>query len=280
MLEPVLFSVAFVLLVIGTVVDIRTREVPDWTNFAGIIAGLGIRGLWGLTSNDWSALGWGVLGFAAFFILACLMFYTGQWGGGDSKLLMALGALLGLRFSLGSMAVAFIVWALLAGAAYGLVWSLALAVKNWKAFVARYVTLVRSVRRAHVPVIAVLVFGIAFAIASDDNLFRTMMLVLGLSVPALFYTAIGVKAVELCCMYKSLRPEKLTEGDWIARPVRIKGRLVVGPKSLGITKAQIEELKQHKVREVIVKEGIPFAPSFLIAFLLSVWLGNPLAWLF
>ena len=52
MLEVVLFSVAFVLLVIGAITDIRMREVPDWTNFAGIVAGLGIRLLWSLQTND------------------------------------------------------------------------------------------------------------------------------------------------------------------------------------------------------------------------------------
>jgi Flp pilus assembly protein protease CpaA len=280
MLEPVLFSVAALVLVMGSITDIRMREVPDWLNFAGIIAGLGIRGLWSITTNDWSVLGWGVLGFAALFVIAVLMYYTGQWGGGDSKLLMALGALLGLEFSLGSPVVVFIIWALFVGAAYGLVWSMVLAARDWAGFVSRFRSVSRSVRWAHLPVLGVLVFGIAFAIASDDELFRILVLIIALAVPALFYAAIGVKAVEQCCMYKTLRPDQLTEGDWIAKPVVVKGRMIVGPKDLGITKEKIKELKRLNVKNVLVKEGIPFVPSFLIAFVLTVFVGNPLLFLF
>ena len=277
MLEVVLFSVAFVLLVIGAITDIRMREVPDWTNFAGIVAGLGIRLLWSLQTNDWRVLGWGVLGFVAFFALAILMYYSGQWGGGDSKLLMAMGALFGLEFSLQSAGLTFLLWSLLAGAGYGLVWSIALAVLHWNGFAKQYVKLSRVVRWAHLPVLGVLVLGFAFAIASDDQFFRIIMLVVAISVPVLFYAAIGVKAVEQCCMFKMYPVGRLTEGDWIAKPVRVKGRELCGPKDLGITKEKIQELKRLNVKEVLVKEGIPFAPTFLIAFMLMVLFGSPLS---
>ena len=278
MIEPVLFSIALVILAIGTYTDIKTREVPDWVNFSGIVAGIGLRTIWSLTTQDWSVLGWGLLGFGAFFGLAILMYYTGQWGGGDSKLFMAIGALVGLEFSLDSMAVVFVIWALLAGAAYGLVWSIVLAVKTWSSFTQCYSVLAKKLRWAHVPAWAVFVFGVGFAIASDDELFRILMLVIALIIPVLFYTALGVKAVELCSMHKRVKPSKLTEGDWIARPVFVKKKYIVGPKDLGISKEKILLLKRLKVKEVIVKEGIPFIPSFLIAFLLSLWLGNPLHW--
>jgi len=280
MLEAVLLSAAFVVLLISAFTDIRTREVPDWLNFSGIAAGLGIRTLWSLMSDEWSALGWGLLGFLVFLGIALMMYYTGQWGGGDSKLMMALGALLGFELSLNAISVAFLIWALFAGAAYGLVWSAWLASRHWNTFIRRYSALSRSVRWAHLPALGVLVLGFAFAIASDDQIFRIIMLSLALIVPVLFYTALGVKAVEQCCMYKSMSPAQLTEGDWIARQVVINGRYVTGPKDLGITKGKIKELQRSNVKSVIVKEGIPFVPSFLIALLISVLVGSPLQWFF
>ncbi len=280
MLEAVLFAVAGVMLLIGTITDIRTREVPDWLNFAGIAAGIGVRSLWSLSANEWSALLSGVLGFAAFFIIAVLMYYTGQWGGGDSKLMMALGALFGLAFSLDNAAIGFIVWLLFVGAAYGMLWSAVLAVRNWRAFVQRCGMLAKSIRWAHGPVLAVLLFGIAFAIASDDSAMRVLMLVIALAVPVLFYTSIGVKAVEQCCMLRTVRTGQLTEGDWIAKPVHVKGKYVCGPKDLGVTKEKISMLKRLKVKSVMIKEGIPFVPSFLIAFFLLALLGSPLQWFF
>jgi len=280
MLELALFSVALAILLIATYTDIRTREVPDWLNFAGIAAGIGIRLLWSLETGEWGVLGWGVLGFALLFVLGCIMYYTGQWGGGDSKLVMALGALIGLEFSWTGTLLSFLIWALLAGALYGLCWSVVLAAKNRAQFARKYRALSQTYRWAHVPAWLVLAFGIAFAIASDDILFRILVLVIGLCVPVLFYLALLVKAVEHCCMYKEYPVGRLTEGDWIAKPVIVKGRHICGPKDLGVSNKHIAELKKLRVKSVLVKEGIPFVPSFLLGFLLTLWLGSPIAWVF
>jgi Flp pilus assembly protein protease CpaA len=280
MLVTVLLCVAFAIVAIATYTDIRSREVPDWLNFAGIAAGFGVRLVWALQTNDWAQLGWGAMGFALFFAIGVLMYYTGQWGGGDSKLMMALGVLFGFDFTLYSVALAFLIWALFAGAAYGLVWSVVLALQHWKDFAARYAALSRKYVKAHVPVWAVLILGIAFAIASDDQLFRVLMLSVALAAPVLFYLMLCVKAVENCCMYKATPPAQLTEGDWIAKNVVIKGKYICGPKDLGVTKKTIQQLKKLNVKSVLVKEGIPFVPSFFIAFVLTVLLGSPLVWFF
>jgi prepilin peptidase CpaA len=278
MIETVLLTAAFLLLVVGAYTDIRTREVPDWVNMSGIVIGIGVRAVYGVTEHDWHALGWGLLGFIVFFALAIIMYYSGQWGGGDSKLLMAMGALLGLEFSLKGFGLAFLLWVIVAGAGYGLVWSIALAFAHWKDFVSSFVAIERPLSRMRWPMLGVLVLGFAFGIATNDQFVRVLMLVLGIVIPVLFYSAICVKAVEKCCMYKILPAEKLTEGDWIAKTVKAKGKYICGPKDLGITKEQIKLLKKMKVKEVLVREGVPFVPSFLIAFLLALWIGSPLVW--
>ncbi len=280
MLEVILLTVALVLLIVASYSDIKTREVPDWVNFSGIVAGLGIRAVWSLQYNDWSVLGWGVLGFVVFFAFSIIMYYSRQWGGGDSKLLMAMGSLLGLEFSKSGAGFGFLVWAILAGALYGMVWSIILAVMNWKAFASRYSAIHSKFKWANIPVLMVFIFGFGLAIATDDNMLRVLMLLIALLAPVLFYTAIGVKAVEKCCMYRTVSPALLTEGDWIANIVKVKGKYVCGPKDLGITKEQISALKKLKVKSVLVRDGIPFVPSFLLAFLLYLWLGSPLAWFF
>jgi Flp pilus assembly protein protease CpaA len=280
MLELALFSVALVILLIATYTDIKTREVPDWLNFAGIAAGIGIRLLWSLETGEWAVLGLGVLGFALLFVLGCIMYYAGQWGGGDSKLLMALGAIVGLEFSFTGALLSFILWSLLAGAAYGLCWSVALAAKNRNQFARKYRALSQAYKWAHAPAWLALVLGFAFAIASNDELFRILMLVVGLSVPVLFYLALLVKAVEHCCMYREYPVGRLTEGDWIAKPVSVKGKYICGPKDLGVSAKHIAELKKLRVKSVLVKEGIPFVPSFLLGFLLTLLLGSPIAWMF
>lgn len=280
MIDALLFLVALVVLAVSAYTDIRTREVPDWVNFGGIVAGLGIRAAWGFGGNGWMELGFGLLGFVVFFALSIIMYYSRQWGGGDSKLLMAMGALLGLWFSKDNAGVGFLLWVLLAGAGYGMVSSISLAVMNWKPFLKMYAELFNKVRWANIPVLLVLLLGFAFAVATDDALLRIIALFVALIVPVIFYLAIGVKAVENCCMYRKIHPSMLTEGDWIAKPVFYKGRYLCGPKDLGVTKEKIRELQRLGIKQVIVKDGVPFVPSFLIAFLFYLWLGSPLEWFF
>ena len=74
-----------------------------------------------------------------------------------------------------------------------------------------------------------------------------------------------------------MRPEDLTEGDWIAKDIMVDGEKVCGPRDLGIDEegiAKLIELKhKKKISKVLIKEGIPFVPSFLAAFALTVGFG-------
>ena len=95
-----------------------------------------------------------------------------------------------------------------------------------------------------------------------------------------FYLWVFVKAIEKSSMYKLVEPTKLTEGDWIVKDIFIGGKYLTGPKDLGIGKNQIKVLiqlyKQKKIKKILVKEGIPFVPSFFIAFIVTLVFGNPL----
>ena len=79
-------------------------------------------------------------------------------------------------------------------------------------------------------------------------------------------------------MLKYVTPKQLTEGDWIAKDVKISGKYVTGPKDLGIEKKQIRKLiefyKKGKIKKVLIKEGIPFVPSFFIAYVVTLMFGN------
>ena len=134
-----LIGLAFIALIIGSYTDWKTREVPDWLSMGLIVLGLGTRLIFTIsTGSGWYLLE-GLLGFILFFVLAWVMFYSGQWGGGDSKLLMGLGAVFGLDVGLPGdlqqMSIAFVMNVLIVGAVYGLCWAIILAIKNRKAFV-------------------------------------------------------------------------------------------------------------------------------------------------
>ena len=79
-------------------------------------------------------------------------------------------------------------------------------------------------------------------------------------------------------MIRWVDPEKLTEGDWVVQDVVIGGKRICGPKDLGLEMRQIKRLirlkKQKKIKKVLIKYGIPFVPSFLIAFIVTFLYGN------
>jgi Flp pilus assembly protein protease CpaA len=281
-IDLLLYSIAFIALLIGSITDIKTREVPDWVNFSLIFAGLGIRALYSLTTFDWNFLINGVVGLIVFVILAYIMFYTGQWGGGDSKMIMGLGAVLGLPLTLNPLPfiLVFLINVILVGSVYGLFYSIVLAVKHRKRFAKEFLKIIHNkkimkYRKIVLIVLTALLIIILFAVKDliIKWLFIAFLFIIYLSIYSIFF----IKAVELSSMFKYVEPSALTEGEWIAKDYVIDGKKICGPKDLGIDRKQIRKLialkKKGKIKKIKIKQGIPFVPSFLAAFIVSLTLG-------
>jgi Flp pilus assembly protein protease CpaA len=281
--------IALLALVIASVSDLKTREVPDWLSYGLIITALALRVVFFAVSFDWTVLINGLVGLAFFFVLACIMFYSGQWGGGDSKLLMGLGALFGIELKtllaldliifLKTFPIAFLVNTLLAGAIYGLVWAVILAIKNRKAFVKELGKLrtrrVLLIRNGLVGLLLLTLFGMVML---QNYVEKLLLIVIFVAATLLYYFWLFTKAVEKSSMHKRISPEKLTEGDWVVNNIVVGRKHIAGPKDLGLQREQIDELirlkKKKKIKCVLIKEGIPFVPSFLIGFVITLLVGN------
>jgi prepilin peptidase CpaA len=106
LVAPVLFAL---------VCDLRTREIPDWIPLAIVVWACLATAL-GLNKVAWIGL---IAGMSLGLGLAAAVFYLGGLGGGDVKLLAAIGAAVGpwtLLSILAWMAVAGGVLALIAAA--------------------------------------------------------------------------------------------------------------------------------------------------------------------
>lgn len=278
----ILYSIAFIVLLIGSYTDLRTREVPDWVNFGLIGIGFGVNIIFSIIYWKLNFIVNSIVGFGIFFIIAWLMFRAGQWGGGDSKMLMGLGALIGIDVFSKSFPflASFLINVLIVGALYGIAWSIFLIFRNRKAFSKSFARMLRErkIAMARKVVFIFFIIMILLALIPQDTLARMVMFYAAFIAATTFYLWLAVKAVEDSCMLKYVSPENLTEGDWIAKDIKIGGKLIAGPKDLGIEKKQIKKLielyKKRKVKKILVKEGIPFVPSFLIAFLVTLALGN------
>jgi prepilin peptidase CpaA len=93
------------LLIVATVCDLRTREIPDWISVA--IASVALLA----SAVGWLGIGlaWVFAGGAVGLAIGYLLFHYAKLGGGDAKLIAALGLLVGpvgLLIVLFGMAVA------------------------------------------------------------------------------------------------------------------------------------------------------------------------------
>jgi Flp pilus assembly protein protease CpaA len=274
-MDLVVFLFALVFLIPAAAIDFKTREVPDLISYGLIVFGIAFPLAQAIILWDWHPAAQMAFGLVMGLVIGLAMFYTGQWGGADAKLLIGMGALLGLGF--GSWdAPLFLVLTLFAGALYGLLYSAWLAYRHWRRFssTTREVLLGLAKARKVVLILSSLALLGFFVTMSRSPALAAAFLVVTVSLYSLFYLWVGIKALEQAVLIKEYPVSKLTEGDWIYRDVLIKGKRVCGPKDYGITLEQIAALRRGKVQKVWVKEGIPFVPSFLLGLLL-LWLLSP-----
>lgn len=201
------------------------------------------------------------------------MYYTGQWGGGDAKMLMGLGALLGvpLSFFTGQtntpLLIYFLITVVFAGAAYGMTWMAVL-------FVTRRKTVLPALKKKlHEPKmlktrklsIATLLLLAITAIAWTNIYSLALLSIAAISYLTL-YAALAAKTIEQTCFVKDQPVNKLVVGDWVVEAVKHNKKVLVPASNTGLTAEQLEALKNSPIKKVTIKEGIPFVPSFLIAY--------------
>lgn len=86
-----MFWIPLALLVLATIFDLRSREIPDWIAIVMLMWALAATAS-GASPNGWLSL---TLGLATGAVLGMVLFWLGGFGGGDAKLLASLGASLG-----------------------------------------------------------------------------------------------------------------------------------------------------------------------------------------
>jgi Flp pilus assembly protein protease CpaA len=258
--------------------DLKTTEIPDEIPY--VMMGIAIvmyvveAFITGNYGPILQSLFWGLilLGFGF------LMYYFGQWGGGDAKLLSAIGFLLPMTPSVLGIKLQFpfpLSYSFnlfLVGAAYMIVYAVAIALMNRKV-IEKFVDDIKENKKVLVYGSALLFssfmilnyflssfFGIAFDIIFilKNSLFPLAATLL------LFAMWKFAKAVEEVGFRKKIPVSKLKVGD-----VLVESKLWEG-----ITEKQLVKIKRSGKRSAVVKEGVRFAGAFPLTLVFTFILGD------
>ncbi len=279
--DTILLVLAFIAVGIAVKTDLKTREVPDWISYGLVASAAVIRLMYAVLTTTWSYVYYAVIGFLAMYLLGMLMFKTRQWGGGDAKLIMGLG----IVFATGPFFVkesylpflfVFVVNTLLLGALYGIIYSVVLAYKNRKKFV---LALRKRMRAKNVQKIKWLAWIatmvlVLTTIMTEDVFAKLSIMTAAMLILLYPYLWIFMKSIEDACLYRKISAAQLTEGDWVDQDIIINKKMLYKKKNTGIEKEDIKKLIKAKVKNILVKDGIPFTPTFLLSMLISLWNGG------
>jgi len=250
--------------IIGAILqDLKRREVDNIWNFSLIAFALGYRAIVSIFGNDYWFIINGLLGLIIFLILGNLFYYLRFFAGGDAKFVIALGTILPLSYDWTlnfKIFGLFILLFLLTGAIYVLLWSFYLVIKNFNRFKLEFKKQAKDYRIMLFSGIGFFILGIILIIF---NILFFYFGILVLLFPLLFIFA---KSVEESCLIKELSSNQITEGDWLYEDIVVHGKKIKANWD-GISRKELEFIRKYSRKKILIKQGVPFTPSFLFAFI-------------
>lgn len=257
-LDYVTLFVGLTVLLIGSITDIKKREVPDWISHGLIYFGFAYGIIKSVIYWSINPIIASIVGFIIFFGIGYLMYIFGQWGGGDTKILMGLGSLVGISI-IGNeknfFLLTFIVNVLFVGAIYGFLWSIGLAIRKRQIFIKtlKEFTLQKGILKLRVTVLIFSITGLVLLLFLPPQI-RLIIFAVVCLIFLIFYVWIFVKVTEKSCMIKEVEVDKLTEGDWILDSIVLDKRKFLN------TKNKILGEKNLKIIENFYKNNDPYVP--------------------
>jgi prepilin signal peptidase PulO-like enzyme (type II secretory pathway) len=172
------------------------------------------------------------------------------------------------------------------GAVYGLLWTFGLGIAHFSDFKKSFFAWMKKplVMKIRKYVLIGSVIGVVLAIVIQNFLIRIAILVITGLCFVFFYLYVAVKAIEKACMFRTLAPSELVEGDWPIDDIFVDGKdIFPKAKRLGFEAKDLEKLQkfytEKKIGKIKVKHGVPFVPSFLFSLIVSLTIGNVLSFI-
>jgi Flp pilus assembly protein protease CpaA len=260
-----LFILGFFYILFAVIQDLKSREIANWLNFSLIIFALGFRFFYSLFSNNLNFFIQGIFGLLIFFLLGNFFYYSRFFAGGDAKLLIALGTILPLNISFNqnlSLFVFFILIFFISSLIYSFPLLIFLSIKNYKKIKKDFINSLKNYKKFNK---LILLIFIILSLINFLFIHQLYFFIFSLFLILFFYSYIYSKSLDKVCMIKEIPSNKLTEGDWLYEDIKINNEIIKS-KWDGLSKEEIIKIKRH-IKNVKIREGIPFSPVFLISFI-------------
>lgn len=258
-----LILLGLVWIIFAVIQDLKKKEIANWLNFSLVIFALIFRFFYSLFNNQGYNLFYqGMISFGIFFIMGNLLYYGKVFAGGDAKLMIALGAVMPFSQNLLAflnLTLMFFAFFLVTGALYGVTFSLVLAIKNKKIFLKEFLKQFKEKKKFFYISLIIGIFLTVFAF------FYNLLFYIAIFIFIAPYVYFSAKSIDESCMIKKINVKELGEGDWLYKDIKIKKELIKA-RWEGLSKEEIILLIKAK-KNVLIRQGIPFSPVFLISYL-------------
>jgi len=258
----IVFFVGLAWMIFATIQDVKTREVSNWLTFSLIAFGVAFSIFHSLSIGKINPFLFSFAGGVFYFCVAFALYYARVFAGGDAKLLMGVGFILPysswlnvLFLSLGFLFVLFFV-----GAIYSLIYSFFIAYNKRREFVPAFLKELKISKWLFLFSLVLIAF--LFTQGTNKSIFLGGILIF--FIPLLYAY---LMALDKSCMIRLVHPRELSEGDWLEKDVKV-GKKIIRASVHGVSKEEIRALRKAN-KKVFIKEGIPFVPAFLIAYLIT-----------
>ncbi|MBW2998289.1 prepilin peptidase [Candidatus Woesearchaeota archaeon] len=263
------YLMALFFLVLASITDLKTKEVPYSISYSFILLSVIYRVILSINSSSITPILHALYGFLIFFTIGYLLYKVNLWGGADATLLFAMGILFGYE-SINGFMPHFLINLFIIGGVFGILYCLYKGIKeNLKYTSPKYMSKIYLICSIFIVLSYFLIDDISLKIP-----FFFLIILIPISILIVSYT----KLVQDELLIRKVSILKLTEGDWINEDIKINGKIIVRKRDNGISLKQLEKLnelyKKGRIRKVTIKEGMPFIPSFLISLIITYYFGN------
>ncbi|MHA1917675.1 MAG: prepilin peptidase [Candidatus Ranarchaeia archaeon] len=277
---------------LGTITDIQKREVSDKIPVSVIIIGLIIRFIGSIYYSNYSFFILGIITGLGYFLFSYILTKMGYWGEGDAAIFTAIGVCwatipielepidflflnnTGIIFPISLLLNQLIIGAIFFAIYMGVMILIKREIR----------ALLKGLNFSTKELLAIFILSIFYEFSIFLlALTRIINPILFLFGPLYFLFILTILKISILfdihVFWKSIPLEDIRIGDKLKEPIKLENSQKIPEKRSGISKDELNKLKEMNLQgliksEVIIKYGIPGIPGMLMTLLFTLFFGD------